>query len=143
MIIQLLTWLIESPVAWQSCFFSSSEGYGWSLCLCSQSLRKSVTGLGSFPRLRCGGRSTREGLEDGTAWGERLGELVTLMDGFAPALAARPEAEVEGLMLNSGAPEGKDQSLSVLIPFPLAGLRREMGERSAWPEMRVTPPNMD
>ena len=80
---------MERPVAWQSCFFSSSEGYGWSLCLCSQSLRKSVTGLGSFPRLRCGGRSTREGLEDGTAWGERLGELVTLMDGFAPALAAR------------------------------------------------------
>lgn len=26
LIIQLLTWLIERPVAWQSCFFSSSEG---------------------------------------------------------------------------------------------------------------------
>ena len=46
------------PVAAHSCFFSSSDGYGWSACRWSQSLRKSVVGLGSLPRFFCG-RSTR------------------------------------------------------------------------------------
>jgi hypothetical protein len=58
LIIQLETCDMLSPVALQSCFFSSSLGYGWSAWRWSQSLRKSVTGLGNFPRFR-GARSTR------------------------------------------------------------------------------------
>ena len=83
------------PVAWQSCFFSSSLGYGWSEWRWSQSLRKSVTGLGSLPRLR-GGRSTRLAAE--ADWGERVGELVPDMLG-AEAEEGRPDADgddVEG-----------------------------------------------
>lgn len=39
LIIQLDTWLMLKPVAWHSCFFSSSLGYGWSEWRCNQALR--------------------------------------------------------------------------------------------------------
>lgn len=109
-----------------------------------------MTGLGNFPRLRCGGRSTRpEGFGAvGMACGERLGELVTLIEGLeaGPAPAARAEVEVEGFMLKSGAAFGNVQSFSVFMeerPLPFWALRRETGERSECPEMRCTPPYMD
>ena len=63
LIIQFDTWLMERPVAWQSCFFSSSLGYGWSACRCSQALRKSVVSLGSLPRLRVGCTVTAGGVD--------------------------------------------------------------------------------
>ena len=67
-------------------------------------------------------------------WGERLGELVTLMEGLEAALLeARPDAGVEGLMAaKSGAELGKVQSFSDLtVERPLPGWeRRGTGERS-------------
>lgn len=83
------------PVAWQSCFFSSSDGYGWSECLCSQSFKKSVTGFGSFPRFR-GCRSTKDGAG---ACGERVGEEPTDMAGAVDVADARPEDVVEEALM--------------------------------------------
>lgn len=78
--------------------------------------------------MRCwggGARSTRVLwlVTLGADWGERLGEFVTLMEGFEAALPleARPEAEAEGLMENSGAELGKFQSFSVLMARPFPG----------------------
>ena len=109
-----------------------------------------MTGLGNLPRFRCGGRSTKpEGLaEFGIACGDRLGELVTLIEGLepGPAPAARVEPEVEGFMLKSGEPFGNVQSFSVFMeerPLPFWAPRRETGERSECPEMRCTPPYID
>lgn len=83
------------PVALHSCFFSSSLGYGWSEWRWSHSLRKSVTGFGSLPRLR-GGRSTRLAAEAADC-GERDGEVVPDMLGAEEE--GRPDADgddVEG-----------------------------------------------
>lgn len=53
LIIQFETWLMLRPVSEHNHFFSSSVGYGCSVCANNHFFKNSVTGFGNLPRRRC------------------------------------------------------------------------------------------